>query len=147
MRRPRRGYRHKPAGSLPLFAFAGGRMHGLLDAADTGALSCYRIVLPPGGEIRPAYHKKAVELIWVLQGGGRAGLERRSVRLRRGDALVIHPPTPHGFTAGRRGMTFLAALSPRVDSRTDYHPCDGPHAAPKVLSGRWTESRPPRRPA
>lgn len=140
--RRRKGFAIKRRARIPRLSFAGASMRAFLTAKDTPALSCYHITLASGGEIRPAYHKKAVELIWVFQGGGTARLGRRTVSLRRGDALVIHPWTPHGFVAGRAGMTLLAALSPRVDSQTDYHSCDGAHAPPKVLSGRWTEGAP-----
>jgi quercetin dioxygenase-like cupin family protein len=116
-------------------------MRAFLAPRDTGALSAYHIVLRSGGSIPPAYHKRAVELIWIMKGSGVARMGRRSVRLKRGDSLLIQPPTPHGFVAGRSGMTFLAMLSPRVDSKTDYYSCSGLHAPPRTLSGRLAQGR------
>ena len=73
----------------------------------------------------------------IIKGSEVARMGRRSVRLMKGDSLLIHPPTPHGFVAGRSGMTFLAVLSPRVDSQTDYYSCSGHrHAPPRALSDR-----------
>jgi quercetin dioxygenase-like cupin family protein len=135
----RRPFELRRWSALPRFAFIGAKMRAFLGPGDTGALSCYHIVLPPGGRIPPAYHKKAVELIWVMKGGGVALLGRKRARLRRGDSLLLRPPVPHGFVAGRSGMAFLAVLSPRVDSQTDYYSCHGSHAPPKVLSGRLLE--------
>lgn len=131
------GFKLKPWSKLPHFAFIGANMRAFVVPQDTGALSAYHIAVPGRGRIAPAYHKKAVELIWVIKGTGIAQMGRRSVRLKRGDSLLIHPPTPHGFIAGRSGMTFLAVLSPRVDSQTDYYSCSGhQHAPPKTFSGR-----------
>jgi quercetin dioxygenase-like cupin family protein len=117
-------------------------MTGMVMKEETEALSVYRIEMGPRQVVAPSYHKKAVELIWVLAGSGTVRLGRRSVRMRRNDTLFIRPPTPHGFEAGRSGMTMLAILSPRVDSRTDIYPAgkgNAGHAATKVLSGRWRE--------
>lgn len=137
-----KSFRLKPWKKLPRFEFIGARMRSFLAARDTGALSAYHIVLARHGRIPPAYHRKAVELIWILQGSGSAHMGRRNVRLRRGDSLLIHPPTPHGFVAGRSGMTLLAMLSPRVDSQTDYYSCSGHHhPPPRTLSGRLGERR------
>jgi quercetin dioxygenase-like cupin family protein len=135
MRKPavRKGFKARAWRALPRFEFIGARMRSFLSARDTGALSAYHITLPSRGEILPAFHKKAVELIWIIKGGGTAVMGRRTVRLRPGVSLLIHPPTPHGFTAGRAGMTFLAMLSPRVDSSTDYYSCSGHHLAPRTL--------------
>ena len=126
---------------LPRFAFIGAKMRSFLGPEDTAALSCYHISLPPKGSIPPAFHKKAFELIWIMKGGGRARLGRRSIKVKKGDSLLIRPPTPHSFFAGPYGMTFLAILSPRVDSQTDYYSCHGAHAAPRVLSGKLVEGR------
>lgn len=115
-------------------------MRAFVVPKDTGALSAYHIALRGGGSIAPAYHKKAVELIWVIKGSGIARLGRRIRPLRKGDSLIIHPPTPHGFRAGRAGMTFLAVLSPRVDSQTDYFSCSGHrHEPPRAFSGRLSK--------
>jgi mannose-6-phosphate isomerase-like protein (cupin superfamily) len=138
----KKGFKLKPWKSLPRFAFIGAGMRSFLAPRDTGALSAYHIVLRSGGSIPPAYHKKAVELIWIIKGSGTARMGRRIVRLKRGDALLIQPTTPHGFVAGRSGMTFLAMLSPRVDSKTDYYSCAGHHhAPPRGLSGRLEQGR------
>ncbi|HEX4048292.1 MAG TPA: cupin domain-containing protein [Elusimicrobiota bacterium] len=135
-------FKVKAWGKLPRFAFIGAKMRAFLAPQDTGDMSCYHIVLPGRGTIPPAYHRKAVELIWIIKGGGVAKMGPRSVRLKRGDSLLIRPTTPHGFTAGSSGMTFLAVLSPRVDSRTDYYACSGSHhAPPRALSGRLVEGR------
>lgn len=136
----KKDFQLKPWRKLPHFAFIGAKMHAFLSPQDTGALSVYHIVLPRRGTIPPAYHKKAVELIWIIKGGGVAEMGRRRVRLKKGDSLLIRPPTPHGFVAGRVGMTFLAVLTPRVDSQTDYYACSGhPHSPPRTLSGRLVE--------
>ena len=130
-------FRLKSWRKLPRLAFIGARMRAFLDPRDTGALCAYHIALASRGSIPQAYHQKAVELIWIIKGSGVARMGRRSVRLMKGDSLLIHPPTPHGFVAGRSGMTFLAVLSPRVDSQTDYYSCSGHrHAPPRALSDR-----------
>lgn len=131
------GFKLKKWSKLPRFSFVGASMRAFVVPRDTDALSVYHIALASRGSIAPAYHKKAVELIWVIKGSGIAQLGRRSIRIRSGDSLIIQPPTPHGFVAGRAGMTFLAALSPRVDSRTDYYSCSGhQHPHPRSFSGR-----------
>lgn len=136
----RGGYAVKAWRELPRFSFVGAEMRAMLSPTETRALSCYHIALEDGGEIPAAYHKKAFELIWVLSGRGTAVLGSRRVRLVAGDSLLIRPPTPHGFAAGRGGMSFFAALSPRVDSRTDYYSCDGGHhGRPRMISGRFLE--------
>lgn len=115
-------------------------MRAFLAPQDTGAVSAYHIVLQSLGSIPPAYHKKALELIWIIKGSGVARMGHRSVRLKKGDTLLIHPPMQHGFVAGRSGMTFLAVLSPRVDSQTDYYSCSGhQHAPPRAFSGRLAQ--------
>ena len=139
--RRRPGFETRRWSRLPHFEFAGATMRSFLSPQDTPALSCYRIVLEPGAAISPAYHKKAFELIWVMEGGGTASMGRRALKLKRGDSLLIRPPTPHGFTAGRAGMTFLAVLTPRVDSQTDYYACGHAHERPRMLSGRLLEGR------
>ena len=112
-------------------------MRSFLSPEDTASLSCYHISLSKFESISPAFHKKAIELIWVLNGGGVARLGGgRRVKLRKGDSLLIHPREPHGFTAGPSGLVFFAALSPRVDSQTDYYSCNGAHEPPRVESGR-----------
>lgn len=116
-------------------------MRPLVGIEETSKLSCYHIRLPPGSRMEPAYHRKAHELIWIMEGRGTALLDGRRVPVRDGDVLFIPPPTVHGFVAGRRPLVMLAMLSPRVDSRTDFYSA-GPgrkHEKPKVLSGRWTE--------
>ena len=137
-----KGFAVKLWRELPLFSFVGARMRSFLSPRESEALSCYHIKLSRGGSISPAYHKKAFELIWILEGGGVAQLGGRRVKLRRGDSLLIQPPTPHGFEAGPAGMAFLAVLSPRVDSKTDYYSCHGEtHAQPRVHSGRLIQGR------
>jgi quercetin dioxygenase-like cupin family protein len=138
----KKGFQLKPWKKLPRFAFIGAKMRAFLAPQDTSVLSAYHIVLPGRGSIPPAYHKKAIELIWVIKGSGIARMGRRNIRLKRGDSLLIRPSEPHGFVAGRSGMTFLAVLSPRVDSQTDYYGCSGePHSPPRTLSGRLREGR------
>ena len=135
-----RTVRLKRRSELPVLDFAGARMDALLDAADTESLACYRITLPGGRSVPAAYHKKAVEMIWGLSGKGVIEVGRRRVTLTAGDVLVIHPPTPHAFHAGRKPWTFLAVLSPRVDSRTDLYPVTaGTHGHARAVKGRWRE--------
>ena len=125
----------------PLFEFAGARMRALLTLDDTSKLACYHITVAKNGCVQSAYHKKAVELICILKGSGSARLGRRRVVLKKGDALFIYPPTPHGFIAGRAGMVMMAILTPRVDSQTDFYSHDESHPPPKVLAGRLRQGR------
>ena len=142
IRAKRIGFAVRKWGKLPRFVFVGAKMRAFLSPKDTRMLSCYHIALTRGKSIAPAYHKKAFELIWVIKGGGIASMGRRRIPLRRGDSLLIQPLTPHGFTAGSSGMVFLAVLTPRVDSQTDYYSCEGDHYdRPKVISGRFVEGR------
>lgn len=141
-RRNGKGFEVRQWSALPRFEFVGAKMRSFLSPEDTAALSCYHVSLSGREKLSPAYHKKAFELIWILDGGGVALMGGgRSVALRKGDSLLIHPREPHGFTAGARGLVFLAALSPRVDSQTDYYSCHGTHEPPRISSGRLLEGR------
>lgn len=132
--------RRVAAASHAKLRFAGALVRPLVQKAERTGFACYHIRIAPGGVVPPAFHKKAVELIWILRGSGTITLGRRAVRMLRGDSLLIRPPTPHAFLAGRSGMEFVAVLRPWVDSSTDFHAAHaGTHAAPRVLGGRWRE--------
>lgn len=129
---------------LPVLHFDSCRMRPLVGLDETSRLSCYHIRMPRRARMEPAYHKKAAEVIWIMEGRGHALLDGRRVLVRRGDVLFIPPPTTHGFETKGSSLTMLAMLAPRVDSQTDFFPADlqgRGHGRPKVLAGRWVEGR------
>lgn len=102
--------------------FEGMRIRPLILKEDTRKMVAYHITIPPKTRVPHSYHKKATEIIHVLAGEGIAHLNKRNVRIRVKDSIFVRPWTWHSFSTGKRSMTLLAVLSPRVDSKTDlYH--------------------------
>jgi quercetin dioxygenase-like cupin family protein len=125
---------------LTVFRFTEAIMRPLVTLDETSALACYHIKLSKRKFMRPVFHKKAVEVIWILRGKGIAHLEDRRLKISAKDVIFIAPPAIHGFSTQDSSLEMLAILSPRVDSQTDFYSVDkSGHGRPRVLAGRWEE--------
>lgn len=134
-------YTLTPWSKLTVFRFSEALMRTLVTVDQTKSMSCYHIRLTRDGVMKPAYHKKASELIWFIKGRGVAELAGRRVRIKTGDVLFIPALTAHGFSTSS-SLEMLAMLTPRVDSKTDFYPLeDGSHGVPHVITGRLKEGR------
>lgn len=141
MNNPGPGYLVKRKKDLPKVFYFDSYVTPMVGIQDTPALTTYRVKIPKNILVEQAFHKKATEMIWVIEGSGFALLGDEKVKISKGDVLLIHPLTPHGFVGGSKGVTLLTALSGHVDSKTDFFWRNGaaPHAPPKVLSGKWVQ--------
>lgn len=119
---PRRWeYKLKRLGQTPSFEFQGMIVAPLILKEETENLVAYHIRIPKNVRIPHSYHKLAHEIIVVLDGRGKAHLNREEVRLRAGGVVVVQPRTWHSFSTAGGNLEFLAIASPRVDRTTDLY--------------------------
>jgi mannose-6-phosphate isomerase-like protein (cupin superfamily) len=88
------------------------QVEALIDAADEGAGTAYRVRIAAGQRTSISYHRIAEEYYFVLAGGGSALLDGREVSLQPGDFLRLPPGTTHGFSAGPDGLDLLDIHTP-----------------------------------
>jgi quercetin dioxygenase-like cupin family protein len=81
-------------------------------------LTCTRYRFAPGARF-PLHHHPQEQIVVVLDGAITFASATRSVRLGRGDALVIAPDVPHEATAGPDGATLVSAVAPARHSAAD----------------------------
>jgi quercetin dioxygenase-like cupin family protein len=60
----------------------------------------------------PRHRHPQEQIVLVLEGAITFASPDRSVRLERGDALVIAPDVPHDATAGPDGAALVSAVAP-----------------------------------
>src|SRR3989338_3448756 len=102
------GFLIKKAKDLPKIYFMQSHMTPMIGLNETDRLSCYHIKMPKNTYVEPSYHKKAVEMIWILKGEGIAVLGNKKNQISRGDVIFIRPPTAHTFHSGAKGLELLA---------------------------------------
>jgi quercetin dioxygenase-like cupin family protein len=88
------------------------QVEALLEPAEEGAGTAYRVRIAPGERTSVSYHRLAEEYYFVLAGGGTALLDGREYPLRPGDFLRLPPGTTHGFSAGPDGLDMLDIHTP-----------------------------------
>jgi mannose-6-phosphate isomerase-like protein (cupin superfamily) len=114
-------FRFKNLAALSAFEFEGMKVKALVAKEETEKLSCYHIAMPRHHSVRHAYHKKAHEIVVVLEGRGTVRLGKRKFALRRGDCVLIAPRTWHSFSTAGSALKMFAFLAPRVDAATDFY--------------------------
>ncbi|MDE2292976.1 MAG: cupin domain-containing protein [Elusimicrobia bacterium] len=121
MRRRTWKYKVKQLGRLSAHEFEGMAVAPAITKDETAAMVAYHIRIPPRTRIPHSYHKKAHEIIVVLDGRGTAHLDRSRVALRKGRVLLVQPRTWHSFSTAASPLEFIAVAAPRVDAKTDLY--------------------------
>jgi quercetin dioxygenase-like cupin family protein len=134
------GFLFRPFSDLTLLSFLGSTIRPLIQPDDEIENSSYFIQMPPSGFVERSYHKIAKEVIFVISGYGTAFLGNSILSLKKGDTMIIFPPTPHGFKAGDSGLEMISFLSSQVNSKRDFYSCSKEAIEdPIVLGGEWVE--------
>ncbi len=79
----------------------------LIDPAEEGALTAYRVRIEAHQRTSISYHSVAEEVYVVVAGDGIAILNGQEYALKTGDFLRLPPGTTHGFIAGPDGLDML----------------------------------------
>lgn len=69
----------------------------LIQPAEEGAMTAYRVRIEPNQTTNVSYHKIAEEVYFVLFGRGLAILDGKEYHLNAGDFLRLPPGCTHGF--------------------------------------------------
>lgn len=64
------------------------------------------------GDLPFVVHEKTSEFIYVISGGGKAGVGDRSFKVAAGDCLLVPPGVEHRFITGKRPLVALSVFSP-----------------------------------
>lgn len=57
-------------------------------------------------------HEKTSEFIYVISGGGKAGVGNKYFNVAAGDCLLIQPGVKHRFVTGKKTIIALSVFSP-----------------------------------
>lgn len=125
-----------PAGQLRLLHRASGdparvrrlgpyAIETLIDPAEEGAATCYRVTIAPNERTRVSYHRIAEEFYFVLSGRGTAVLDGREQTLAPGDLLRLPPGTTHGFVTAAEPLELLNIHAPGCRPDHDVYFADG----------------------
>jgi mannose-6-phosphate isomerase-like protein (cupin superfamily) len=87
-------------------------IEALIDPAEEGAGTVYRVRIEPHQRTSVSYHRKAEEYYYVLEGRGTALLDGQAVPLEAGDFLRLPPGTTHGFITGAEPLEMLDIHTP-----------------------------------
>ncbi|MGE3806762.1 MAG: cupin domain-containing protein [Gemmataceae bacterium] len=88
------------------------QIEALIDAAEEGAGTVYRVRIEPHQRTSVSYHKIAEEYYFVLAGSGSAILNGVEHPLRPGDFLRLPPGTTHGFVTTEEPLEMLDVHTP-----------------------------------
>lgn len=88
------------------------RIEALIDEAEEGAGTAYRVRIEPGQRTSVSYHKIAEEYYYVLAGSGLAVLDGREHELKAGDFLRLPPGTTHSFITREEPLELLDIHTP-----------------------------------
>jgi mannose-6-phosphate isomerase-like protein (cupin superfamily) len=104
-------HRHSgdPARVQRLGAYA---IEPLIDAAEEGAGTVWRVHIEAGQRTRISYHQIAEEHYYILSGSGTVALDGREQPLRPGDFLRLPPGTRHGFITTTQPLEMLDIHTP-----------------------------------
>jgi mannose-6-phosphate isomerase-like protein (cupin superfamily) len=72
-------------------------IEALIDVAEEGAGTVYRVRIEPGQRTALSYHRVAEEYYFILAGRGVAVIDGREQPIQAGDFLRLPPATTHGF--------------------------------------------------
>ena len=87
-------------------------IEALIDAAEEGAGTVWRVRIEPGKHTRISYHKIAEEYYYILSGTGTALIDGRPQLLKPGDFLRLPPGTKHGFITADEPLEMLDIHTP-----------------------------------
>jgi len=97
----------------------------LIDPAEEGATTFYRITISPNERTRVSYHRIAEEFYFVIAGTGTALLDGREHALAPGDLLRLPPGTTHGFITAAEPLDMLNIHTPGCRPDHDVYFADG----------------------
>jgi len=101
-------------------------LESLIDPAEEGAATAYRVTIAPRQRTSVSYHGRAEEFYFVLCGSGTAILDGRECRLAAGDFLRLPPGTTHGFVTQEEPLEMLDIHVPGSRPDRDVYFVDGP---------------------
>jgi len=84
----------------------------LIEAAQEGAGTVYRVHIDPRQRTGISYHKVAEEYYFILSGHGTAVIDGRELPVRAGDFLRLPPGTTHGFITTEEALEMLDIHTP-----------------------------------
>jgi len=113
-------------------------LESLIDAAEEGAGTAYRVRIGPHERTAISYHRVAEEYYYVLAGRGIAILDGREYPLATGDFLRLPPGATHGFVTGDEPLEMLDIHTPGSRPDRDVYFLDG--AAPEGFTNLNGES-------
>ncbi|MBM4068495.1 MAG: cupin domain-containing protein [Planctomycetes bacterium] len=87
-------------------------IEALLDEAEEGLATAYRVRIEPGQTTDVSFHKIAEEFYFVLAGSGVAVIDGTPVKLLPGDFLRLPPGTTHGFITHDEALEMLDIHTP-----------------------------------
>lgn len=88
------------------------QIESLIEAAEEGAGTVYRVRIEPHSSTSVSLHKVAEEYYFVLSGTGTAFLDGVPHAISRHDFLRLPPSTAHAFTAGEDPLELLNIHTP-----------------------------------
>lgn len=101
-------------------------LESLIDAAEEGAGTAYRVSIGPGQRTSVSCHRIAEEYYYVLSGSGLALLDGQEHRLAAGDFLRLPPGVAHGFVTADEPLVMLDIHTPGSRPDRDVYFVDGP---------------------
>ena len=87
-------------------------IEALIDAAEEGAGTVYRVRIEPHQRTGISYHKIAEEYYFILAGRGTAVIDGREHLIKAGDFLRLPPGTIHGFQTADEPLEMLDIHTP-----------------------------------
>jgi mannose-6-phosphate isomerase-like protein (cupin superfamily) len=87
-------------------------IEALIDAAEEGAGTVWRVRIEPNQRTRISYHQIAEEYYFILAGSGTALIDGRRQPLKAGDFLRLPPGTAHGFETAAEPLEMLDIHTP-----------------------------------
>ena len=87
-------------------------IEALIDAAEEGAGTVWRVRIEPGQQTRVSYHQVAEEYYYILSGRGVALIDGREQPVAAGDFLRLPPGTRHGFLTADEPLEMLDIHTP-----------------------------------
>lgn len=97
------------------------RIESLIDPAEEGAGTVYRIRIDPHQRTSTSFHRRAEEYYFVLSGSGTAILDGREHPLQPGDFLRLPPGTRHAFVTADEVLEMLDIHTPGCRPDRDTH--------------------------
>ncbi len=100
-------------------------IESLIDLAEEGRATVYRVSIIPQQRTRISYHRVAEEYYFVLTGHGTAVLDGQEYRLKAGDFLRLPPGTTHGFVTEGEPLEMINIHAPGCRPDRDTYFADG----------------------